>query len=348
MRLSQLIDDAVAATTASATPAGATRERSRPARSRAPARRRRAAARQAGRHHRRTPRCSARSGCSAREKAGHTGTLDPLATGLLPLCFGEATKFAQRPARRAQGATSRRSASASTTTTGDAEGEVVATRAGRRSIARDSKRRCRVSSARSTQVPPMYCGAQASTGRRSTSTRAPASRSPRAPRAVDDRRARRSIDWSPPRRDARVACSKGTYVRVLAEDIGAALGCGAHLAALRRTARGGFALDGARDARRARGDGRRERATRCCCRSTRWSPALPRGRRSTRGEAAALRARAGAIGRRRASRRTARARVTARRDASSGVGRRRRRRRAARRPRLAVAARVGKAPAELA
>ena len=64
-----------------------------------------------------TRRCSARSARIDAEKAGHTGTLDPLASGLLPLCFGEATKFAQLPARRRQDATSPPFASASTTTT---------------------------------------------------------------------------------------------------------------------------------------------------------------------------------------------------------------------------------------
>ena len=90
-----------------------------------------------------------------------------------------------------------------------------------------------------------------------------------APRAASH--SIRVVEGSGDRWTIDVSCSKGTYVRTLAEDIGAALGCGAHLAALRRTASG--ALDLARGARcRARGARREPRSTRCCCRPMRSSP----------------------------------------------------------------------------
>ena len=89
-----------------------------------------------------------------------------------------------------------------------------------------------------------------------TNTRAPASTIPRVPRAVEIA-AIELVDWSPPLAVLRVACGKGTYVRVLAEDIAGALGSCAHLVALRRTVSGPFALAARRDARGPRGDGRR-------------------------------------------------------------------------------------------
>ncbi|HEX6945073.1 MAG TPA: tRNA pseudouridine(55) synthase TruB [Casimicrobiaceae bacterium] len=175
------------------------------------------------------------------EKAGHTGTLDPLASGLLPLCFGEATKFAQYllDARKRYTATIRFGA---TTTTGDSEGEVRQVRPvtfGPEALA--------AALARFTgplmQVPPAYSALKFE-GRPHYEYARAGQEVPRAPRAVEIH-ALRLVSWTSPDAVVDVECSKGTYVRVLAEDLGEALGCGAHLAGLRRTATGGFALDDA-------------------------------------------------------------------------------------------------------
>ncbi len=172
------------------------------------------------------------------EKAGHTGTLDPLASGLLPLCFGEATKFAQSmlDARKEYVATVRFGIA---TSTGDAEGRDD--RASCRPISRVaiSKPRCRASSAASRRCRPPR-GAEARGPRVLRVCRAGVE-IPRAPREVDIG-AIEIVDWSPPAATLRVECGKGTYIRTLAEDLGSALGTCAHLSALRRTAAGEFAL----------------------------------------------------------------------------------------------------------
>jgi len=177
----------------------------------------------------------------AAEKAGHTGTLDPLATGLLPLCFGEATKFAQAllEAPKAYIATVHFGAA---TTTGDAEGEVVRT-------ASVAFSRADLEGALSRfigtiqQVPPIYSALKFQ-GRAYYDYARAGVEVARAPRSVDIA-AIELVEWTPPRAVLRVACGKGTYIRVLAEDIAAALGTCAHLAALRRTSTGPFSLEGA-------------------------------------------------------------------------------------------------------
>ncbi len=175
------------------------------------------------------------------EKAGHTGTLDPLATGLLPLCFGAATKFSQvsLDADKRYLATLKLGA---TTSTGDAEGEVLQ----RRPVAisaDDIRAVCERFVGEIEQMPPMHSALK------------------HAGRALYEY-AREGIEVE---RDARrvtlheirlvggagdewmidVRCSKGTYIRTLAEDLGEALGCGAHLSALRRTGSGPLTLAGA-------------------------------------------------------------------------------------------------------
>lgn len=172
------------------------------------------------------------------EKAGHTGTLDPLASGLLPLCFGEATKFAQRllDAPKRYTATLRFGA---TTTTGDAEGEVRATAPV--TFARADLEAVLVRFiGRIAQVPPAHAALKFR-GRAYYEYARAGEDIPRVARDVDVH-ALRLVAWSAPEAVVDVECSKGTYVRVLAEDIGRTLGCGAHLAALRRTATGGFDL----------------------------------------------------------------------------------------------------------
>lgn len=172
------------------------------------------------------------------EKAGHTGTLDPLASGLLPLCFGEATKFAQHllDARKRYTATIR---FGTTTATGDSEGEVRQTRpvaVTPEALAAALRR----FTGRILQTPPAYSALKFE-GRPHYEYARAGQEVPREPRAVEIH-ALRLLSWASPDAVVDVECSKGTYVRVLAEDIGEELACGAHLAALRRTATGGFAL----------------------------------------------------------------------------------------------------------
>lgn len=173
------------------------------------------------------------------EKAGHTGTLDPLASGLLPLCFGEATKFAQAllDARKEYVASVRFGVA---TSTGDAEGTVVQESAA--SFSRgdlDSTLPRFMGAIR--QLPPRY-SALKHKGKSYYEYARAGIEIPRAERevridAID------VVDWSPPTVILRIACSKGTYIRTLAEDIGRALGSCAHLAGLRRTAVGNLTVD---------------------------------------------------------------------------------------------------------
>ena len=172
------------------------------------------------------------------EKAGHTGTLDPLATGLLPVCFGEATKFAQAllDADKAYAATLRLG---TTTSTGDADGEILATRPVEISQ-HDIDAVLPNFIGRIAQVPPRHAALKHE-GRKYYEYARRGIEIPRAARTVEIRELRLR-SWRPPDLELFVRCSKGTYIRALAEDIGAALECGAHLAALRRVETGGFAL----------------------------------------------------------------------------------------------------------
>ncbi|NIF80313.1 tRNA pseudouridine(55) synthase TruB [Paraburkholderia sp. Cy-641] len=173
------------------------------------------------------------------KKAGHTGTLDPLATGLLPLCFGEATKFSQDllEADKTYEATMRLGIR---TTTGDAEGEALDTRA----VTCDEAA-VRVALARFigdiVQVPPMYSALKRD-GKPLYEYARAGQTVAREGRQVTIH-ALELIACALPDVTFRVTCSKGTYVRTLAEDIGEALGCGAHLVALRRTGVGALTLE---------------------------------------------------------------------------------------------------------
>ena len=174
-------------------------------------------------------------------KAGHTGTLDPLATGLLPICLGEATKFAQyvTDADKTYLATIKLGA---TTTTGDAEGEVLTT-----STVNVSKQQfeqaCAQFIGEISQMPPMYSALKHEGKALYEYARA----------GVDIVRQRRLIHVSniiiekfqADTAQITVVCSKGTYIRTLAEDIGVNLGCGAHLIGLRRTETAGYLLPNA-------------------------------------------------------------------------------------------------------
>jgi len=170
------------------------------------------------------------------EKAGHTGTLDPLATGVLPLCFGAATKFSQLhlDADKTYEATARLGVK---TTTGDAEGEVIA----ERPVHVTPEDLARVEAQFTgpiRQVPPMH-SALKKDGKALYEYAREGIEVERAPRdVVIYKLALTQLDDTRIRIVASV--SKGTYIRTLGEDIGEALGCGAHLTFLRRTATGGF------------------------------------------------------------------------------------------------------------
>jgi tRNA pseudouridine55 synthase len=172
-------------------------------------------------------------------KAGHAGTLDPLASGLLVLLFGEATKLAG-PLLDDDKEYLATLKLGERTATGDAEGDVV------------ERKAVRVAGLEAVlarfvgeieQVPPMYSALKRegvplyALARRGESVERPA----RRVRIAEIEK----LDFTPPHLRLRVRCSKGTYIRTLAEDIGAALGTCAHLAALRRTASGRFRVDDA-------------------------------------------------------------------------------------------------------
>ena len=171
-------------------------------------------------------------------KAGHTGTLDPLATGLLPICLGEATKFAQyvTDADKTYIATVKFGA---TTTTGDAEGEVIATRDVRFTRAQ-LESACQSFLGEISQVPPMYSALKFEGKALYEYAR----------EGVDIERQSRLvtisditiIQFDVDVAEITVKCSKGTYIRTLAEDIGKALGSGAHLIGLRRIETAGYEL----------------------------------------------------------------------------------------------------------
>ncbi|WP_119966099.1 tRNA pseudouridine(55) synthase TruB [Simplicispira lacusdiani] len=180
------------------------------------------------------------------EKAGHTGTLDPLASGVLPLCFGAATKFSQLQLEAAK-TYEAVALLGVTTTTGDAEGEVLE----RRDVdpAQLTPERLAAVQQQFTgpirQVPPMH-SALKKDGKALYEYARAGIAVERAPRDVvihalelaltHDSQAQPAIKMI-------VTCSKGTYIRTLGEDIGAALGCGAHLTFLRRTGTGGIGVE---------------------------------------------------------------------------------------------------------
>lgn len=170
------------------------------------------------------------------EKAGHTGTLDPLATGLLPLCFGAATKFSQLHLD----ADKRYEAVASLgvkTATGDAEGDVLERRA---VSVNDELLQSVLQQFRGDieQIPPMHSALKKDGKALYEYARA----------GIDVERMARSVRIHALSGEfialdaikIVVSCSKGTYIRTLGEDIGESLGCGAHLSSLRRTGTGGF------------------------------------------------------------------------------------------------------------
>jgi tRNA pseudouridine55 synthase len=174
------------------------------------------------------------------KKAGHTGTLDPFATGLLPLCFGEATKFSQDllEADKTYDAVVHLGI---TTTTGDTEGEAVETRpvnvTAEQIEAALAKFRGPI-----LQIPPMYSALKRD-GKALYEYAREGITLEREARPVTIHKLE-MLAYDAPMLTIRVTCSKGTYVRVLGEDIGAELGCGAHLNALRRIQAGSLTVEG--------------------------------------------------------------------------------------------------------
>lgn len=174
-------------------------------------------------------------------KGGHTGTLDPLASGLLPLCFGEATKFSADllDADKTYEAELKLGVE---TDTGDAEGQVTAT-----ATVNVEKAQFLALLPQFTgpieQVPPMHSALKRD-GRPLYELARKGIEVERAPRAVTIHTLE-LLEFAGDLVRIRVSCSKGTYIRVLAADLGRALGCGAHLTALRRTRVGALDLHGA-------------------------------------------------------------------------------------------------------
>ncbi|TPG26848.1 tRNA pseudouridine(55) synthase TruB [Variovorax guangxiensis] len=172
------------------------------------------------------------------EKAGHTGTLDPLATGVLPLCFGAATKFSQLhlDADKTYVAGVQLGFK---TSTGDAEGDVIA----ERPVAVTADDLARVQAQFTgpiRQVPPMH-SALKKDGKPLYEYAREGVEIERPPRDVLIHRLSLNAT-APDFLEMEADVSKGTYIRTLGEDVGEALGCGAHLSSLRRTATGGFDL----------------------------------------------------------------------------------------------------------
>jgi tRNA pseudouridine55 synthase len=169
----------------------------------------------------------------AAKKAGHTGSLDPLATGMLPICFGEATKFSQYLLEsdkfyRVQGTLGVRTA------TGDAEGDIIATRSIENITQDRLEQVLQKYKGLIEQVPPMYSAIKVQGQPLYKLAR----------RGIEIERQARNVhihnlvlnDFTKPTFEMDVHCSKGTYIRTLIDDIGEDLGCGAHVSLLRRTA----------------------------------------------------------------------------------------------------------------
>lgn len=174
------------------------------------------------------------------EKAGHTGTLDPLATGVLPICFGAATKFSQLhlDADKTYETVVRLGV---TTTTGDAEGDVLETRPVTCSVGQLVEVLDRFTGPIS-QIPPMHSALKKDGKALYEYARegVTVEREPRAVTIHDLELLDLRLDGDEPCLRLRVRCSKGTYIRTLGEDIAAALGCGGHLSLLRRVRTGPF------------------------------------------------------------------------------------------------------------
>ncbi|MBV8801856.1 MAG: tRNA pseudouridine(55) synthase TruB [Gammaproteobacteria bacterium] len=166
------------------------------------------------------------------KKAGHTGSLDPLATGMLPLCFGEATKFSQflLESDKNYQVTIKLGVQ---TTTGDAEGEIIATKPVSIISSEDLSKVLSQFEGTIQQIPPMFSAIKVQ-GRPLYELARKGIEIDRQPRTVHIRRMR-LLSYTQDLLELDIYCSKGTYIRTLAEDIGKELECGAHVISLRRT-----------------------------------------------------------------------------------------------------------------
>ena len=179
------------------------------------------------------------------DKAGHTGTLDPMATGLLPICLGEATKYSQ-DLLEADKSYIAKVKFGSRTDTGDAEGQIIEVLplpafADEFAIKVALDALLPKFTGPITQVPPMYSALKRD-GKPLYEYARAGIELERVPREITIHAIRwTNIHW--PEATLEVSCSKGTYIRVLAEDIGNTLGCGAHLVGLRRTEVGHLNLE---------------------------------------------------------------------------------------------------------
>lgn len=176
------------------------------------------------------------------KKAGHTGTLDPMATGLLPICLGEATKFShyQLNAVKSYQAVIKLGEQ---TDTGDAEGQVIATATIPTFSQNDLDQTCQQFLGKQTQIPPMY-SALKKDGKKLYELARDGIEIEREARAIELSQVALT-PISANELQLNVTCSKGTYVRVLGEDIAKALGTLGHLTALRRTQTGDFDIKNA-------------------------------------------------------------------------------------------------------
>lgn len=176
-------------------------------------------------------------------KAGHTGSLDPLATGVLPLCLGEATKFSQYllDADKAYQSTF---VLGTVTDTGDAEGQVLAVRDASAITESDVVAALKQFEGEIEQIPSMFSAIKQN-GQPLYKLARQGLEVERKPRliVIEELQLRAFRGGDKPEVDIYMECSKGTYVRSLAEDLGRALGCGAFVSALRRTRSGPFSIE---------------------------------------------------------------------------------------------------------
>jgi tRNA pseudouridine55 synthase len=178
----------------------------------------------------------------AADKAGHTGSLDPLATGVLPICLGEATKVSQFLLDSDKAYESRIRLGIRTTTS-DAEGDVVETRDVPAFSEAQIHQVLSQFIGEITQTPSIYSALKQGGVPQYKLARAGKEVIPKVRKALIH--TIELLEWEHPYLSIHVSCAKGTYIRTLAEDIGQVLGCGAHVTALRRTKAGPFTLGNA-------------------------------------------------------------------------------------------------------
>jgi tRNA pseudouridine55 synthase len=174
------------------------------------------------------------------QKAGHTGSLDPLATGVLPLCFGEATKISQflLESDKVYSATIKLGVA---TNTGDSEGTIISTAEVPDFDLPTLEKAVQCFTGSINQVASNYSALK--------QNGVPLYKLARAGKTIEPKSRVITIHyikilaWNSPEIEVEVSCSKGTYIRSLAEDIGAKLGTGAHITALRRLKAGPFNLE---------------------------------------------------------------------------------------------------------